>query len=294
MIPRDVLRQVRRLQFRARRAVEEALGGQYRSVFKGSGLIFEDVREYQPGDDVRPIDWNVTARMGHPYVKRYVEERERTFLLAVDWSGSQLIGSGARSKRDVAGELAAILAFCAVANNDRVGLLAFTDRIERYLPPRKALHHVLRLLRDILYAPAVGRGTSIAQALDFLARVQRRRAIVFVFSDFLDRDYEPALRRAARKHDVVAVRIWGPRDMSLPDVGLIDLIDAETGKQILLDTKSRAARSAFAEAVRVRRDDLRRLAGSAGIDLIDVDTEGGHLDALLAFFRRRRERVRRP
>src|SRR6185436_6368085 len=192
MLPREIVRQVRRLQLRARRAVENLLGGEYHSVFKGTGIAFEEVREYQPGDDVRSIDWNVTARMGHPFVKRYVEERELTVILAVDVSGSNQFGSGLQQKREVAAELAAVLAFSAISNNDRVGLVQFSDRIERFVPPRKGTRHVLRLIRDVLFFPPQHRGTSLRTGLDFLNRVQRRRAVVFLFSDFLDRNFDRA------------------------------------------------------------------------------------------------------
>jgi len=187
MLPREVLRQIRRLQLRARRAVEDLLGGEYHSVFKGTGMAFEEVREYQPGDDVRTIDWNVTARMGHPFIKRYIEERELTVLILVDWSGSHQFGTARQQKREVAAELAAVLAFSAISNNDKVGLIGFTDRVECFLPPRKGVRHVLRLIREALYFQPVHRGTSLREGLNFLNRIQHRRAIVFLLSDFLDR-----------------------------------------------------------------------------------------------------------
>src|SRR5437764_4667309 len=188
MLPREVIRQVRRLQLRARRAVEDLLGGEYRSVFKGTGIVFEEVREYQPGDDIRTIDWNVTARMGHPFIKRFIEERELTVMLAVDCSGSQEFGTLVQQKREVMAELAAVLAFSAINNNDKVGLVAFSDRVERFIPPRKGARHVLRLIRDILFFQPQQRGTRLADALDFVNRILRRRSIVFLLSDFLDRD----------------------------------------------------------------------------------------------------------
>src|SRR5881275_1618778 len=195
MLPRDIVRQVRRLQIRARRAVEDLLGGEYHSVFKGSGIAFEEVREYQPGDDIRTIDWNVTARMGHPFIKRYIEERELTVMLVVDCSGSQQFGTQLQQKREVAAELAALLAFCAISNNDKVGLIAFTDRVERFVPPRKGTRHALRLIRDVLFYQPKHPGTSLKEAIDYLNRLLRRRAVVFLLSDFLDRGYETALKR---------------------------------------------------------------------------------------------------
>src|SRR5947208_12362416 len=198
MLPREVIRQVRRLQLRARRAVEDLLGGEYRSVFKGTGIAFEEVREYQAGDDIRAIDWNVTARMGHPFIKRFVEERELTVLLLLDCSGSSQFGTFLQQKREVAAELAAVLAFSAISNNDRVGLIAFTDRVERFVPPRKGTRHVLRLIREVLFFQPSQRGTSLREALDYLNRILRRRAIVFLLSDFLDAGYESTLKRTGR------------------------------------------------------------------------------------------------
>jgi uncharacterized protein (DUF58 family) len=293
MLPREVLRQIRRLQLKARRAVEDLLGGEYHSVFKGTGIAFEEVREYQPGDDIRAIDWNVSARMGHPFVKRFIEERERTVLLAVDCSGSQRFGTGARQKREVAAELAAVLAFSAVSNNDRVGLVQFTDRVERFVPPRKGARHVLRLIRDVLFYEPESRGTSLKVGLDFLNRVLRRRTIVFLLSDFLDEDFEPSFKRAGRRHDLIAVRIGDPREEELPAVGLLELEDAESGECLMIDTADRAVRDAFRSAAAARRLAFKQLAARAHTDLVDVSTDGSHLDALIRFFRLRERRLRR-
>jgi uncharacterized protein (DUF58 family) len=292
MLPRDVLRQIRRLQFRARRAVEDLLGGEYHSVFKGTGMVFEEVREYQPGDDIRTFDWNVTARMGHAFVKRYVEERELTVILAIDWSGSHEFGTGLLQKREVAAELAAVLAFSALANNDKVGLVGFTDRVECFVPPRKGMRHVLRLIREAFYYAPARRGTSLDAGLRFLNRVVRRRAVVFLLSDFLGRGYEPVLKRTGRRHDLVAVRLTDPREAALPAVGLVEIEDAETGRPGLLDTGSRKVREALAAEARRRRDALRQLARAARADLLEVGTDGGHLEALAQFFRRRQRRLR--
>jgi uncharacterized protein (DUF58 family) len=293
MLPREVVLQIRRLQLRARRAVEDLLGGEYHSVFKGTGMAFEEVREYQPGDDIRAIDWNVTARMGHPFIKRYIEERELTVILVVDCSGSQQFGTQLQQKREVAAEIAALLAFCAISNNDKVGLISFTDHVERFVPPRKGTSHALRVIRDVLFFQPQHRGTSIKQALDFLNRVQRRRVIVFLLSDFLDKSFEKALQRTGRRHDLTAVRIADPREEELPSVGLIDLQDAESGRRLLLDTSSGGVRSAYVRAARQRREEVRQLARSARIDLIEVSTDGGHLDALVHFFQQREQRQRR-
>lgn len=290
MLPREVLRQIRRLHLRARRAVEDLLGGEYHSVFKGPGLTFEEVREYQPGDDVRSIDWNVTARMGHPYVKRFIEERELTILLVVDWSASQRFGTSRYSKWDVATELAAVLAFSAVSNQDRVGLLGFTDRVERYHPPGKGLRHVLRILRDLLFFEPVGKGTRLDDALDYLNRVFPRRAVVFLLSDFRTTEPLASLKRLGRRHDLVAIRIRDRREEELPDVGLLDLEDAETGTHLLLDSSNPQVRAAYAERARTRTENWRRQAIGAEIDVIDVTTDGTHLEALFRFFRARERR----
>lgn len=293
MLPAEVVRQIRRLQLRARRAVEDLLGGEYHSVFKGTGLSFEEVREYQPGDDVRSIDWNVTARMGSPFIKRYVEERERTLLLLIDVSGSQSFGTRQQPKRAVAAELAALLGFCAIHNNDRVGLVTFTDEVELYVPPSKGTRHALRLIREILFHQPNRTGTKLSAALDFVQKVQRKRAIVFLMSDFLDAGYEQSLRLAARKHDLTVVRVEDPVEADLPMVGLMQVEDAETGRQWLVDTSYRPARAEYqAQAVR-RRDELLKLSRGAALDLIEVSTGGDHLDALVQFFQRRERRRRR-
>lgn len=293
MLPREVIRQIRRLQLTARRAVEDLLGGEYHSVFKGAGLVFEEVRAYQPGDDIRTIDWNVTARMGHPFIKRFIEERELTVFLAVDCSGSQQFGTRIQQKREVAAELAAVLAFSAISNNDRVGLIQFTDRIERFLPPRKGTRHVLRLIRDVLFYQPERKGTSLRVGLDFLNRVLHRRTIVFLLSDFLDRGFESAFKRTGRRHDLIAIRISDPREEEMPAVGLLELEDAETGERLLLDTGNAAVRHAFHAAAEQRRAALVKLARQTRVDVIEVSTNGGHLDALIRFFRLRERRLRR-
>src|SRR5229473_2070782 len=260
MLPQEVLLQIRRLQLKARRAVEDLLGGEYKSVFKGTGIAFEEVREYQPGDDIRAIDWNVTARIGHPFIKRFVEERELTVMLVVDCSGSNQFGTQSQQKRDVAAELAAMIAFTAISNNDKVGLIQFTDRVERFVPPRKGSRHVLRLIRDVLYYQPAHRGTSLKEGLDYVNRVLRRRAIIFLLSDFLDKGYDRSFKRTGRRHDLIALRITDPREMDLPAVGLLELEDAESGERLLLDTNSRVVREAYARSARVRAETLRQTA----------------------------------
>jgi uncharacterized protein (DUF58 family) len=293
MLPREIVRQVRRLQLRARRAVEDLLGGEYHSVFKGTGIAFEEVREYQAGDDVRAIDWNVTARMGHPFIKRYVEERELTVMLLLDCSGSQQFTSRLQQKREVAAEVAAVLAFSAITNNDKVGLVAFTDRVEKFIPPRKGARHVLRLIREVLFFQPEHRGTSLKSALDYVNKVLHRRAIIFLLSDFLDTGYERPFKRTGRRHDLVAVALRDPREEELPRVGLVQMEDAETGEQYLVDTSSAAVRQAYAERAKLRRETLRRLARSSQVDLIEVATDGRHLEALVRFFKLRERRLKR-
>jgi uncharacterized protein (DUF58 family) len=291
MLPAELLRHIRRLEIRTRRAVNDMLAGQYHSVFRGTGLAFEEVREYQPGDEVRTIDWNVTARMGHPFVKRYREEREQTVVLVVDVSASQAFGTSARMKMEVSAELSALLAFSVVQNNDKAGLILFSDEVEHYLPAGKGSSHVLRLVRDVLYHSPHGRGTNIAAALSYLSRVTHRRAIVFLISDFLTTDYERAMRLAARRHDLVAIRIEDPREHELPAAGLVEIRDVETGRRLLVDSSSRAFRMAFADASRARQQAFHEFCRSADIDVVDVQTDGRYVEPLVRFFRRRERRV---
>ncbi len=287
MLTRDVARQIRRLQLRTRRAVQDLLGGANRSVFKGAGLAFEEVREYQPGDDVRAIDWNVSARMGHPFIKRFVEERELTLQLLVDVSGSQAFGTQARSKRETALDAAALLTLCALRNHDKVGLILFSDRVEKYLPPRQGSRHALRVLREVLVCEPRHVGTKIESALEFLHRVQHRRAIVVLLSDFRSAGYEKALGRAGRRHDVIAGALVDPRELELPDAGLIEMQDAETGERLIVDTSDDAFRRAYAETGRARLEACKRQARSANVDWLELPTDGSCLQRLEQFFRSR-------
>jgi len=288
--PAEVLRQVRRIEVRTRRLVDSRFAGEYRSLFKGQGMEFAEVREYQPGDEVRSIDWNVSARMGRPFVKRYVEERELTIMLALDLSGSSRFGTRARFKHDLAIELAGVLSLAAVRNNDRVGLMLFTDRVEHALPARKGRKHALRLIRDLLTVEPKGRGTSMAAAVDRLMRLLPHRSVVFLASDFIAADVEKPLARLAQRHDVIAVTLEDPSERVLPDIGAARLEDPETGEIIEIDTSHPAVRAAFAE--RTAADDAarRKLFGRLGLDEIIVHTDHGYVDALLAFFRARSRR----
>jgi uncharacterized protein (DUF58 family) len=294
VIPREILKKVRQIEIRTNREVTDVLGGQYHSVFKGRGMEFEEVREYLPGDEVRSIDWNVTARLGHPFVKKFKEERELTVMLVVDVSASGQFGSVRQTKNELAAELAAVLAFSAIRNNDKVGLIMFTDQIEEYIAPKKGRRHVLRVIREILAFQPKGRGTNLTRALDYLNHVQRRRAVTFVLSDFQVGDEElvrKKLRVASKRHDVVALSLRDPREEELPVVGLVELRDAETGERVLVDTFDRNVREGFAAKARARLEALRRLLRSASVDQVEIRCETDYMQPLIKFFRMRERRI---
>jgi uncharacterized protein (DUF58 family) len=294
--PRDILRKIRRLEVRTRRRVSDRYAGAYHSVFRGRGMEFDEVREYQPGDDVRDIDWNVTARMGRPFVKKFVEERELTLLLMADLSASTHFGSAVRLKRDLIVELVAVLAFSAVRNNDRVGLLLFSDDVERYLPPRKGASHALRLLRETLAWTPRGTGTRLATALDYLNRVQPRRTVSFLISDFVDggdpAETDRALAISARRHDLIAVCVRDRLEQAWPAAGVVRWRDAETGLQRLLDTSDARARRALTLTQLEARETLLRRLSARRTDLIELDTARPYDAALERFFRERERRRR--
>ena len=328
MIAREILQRVREIQVRTGRQVADVLAGEYVSVFKGHGVEFDEVRPYIPGDDVRSIDWNVTARTGEPFVKRYVEERQLTLMLVADVSASQEFGSGQRSKRETAAELCALLAFSAIRNDDVVGLLLFHSGIEQYIPPRKGQKHALRVVREVLAhgeedpatpAPAVGpardeglggalagwlgggfrrarsprEGTDVARAMEFLLGVTHRRSICFVVSDFQDEDFEAALAAANQRHDVIAVHVEDPCESRLPSLGLVSLRDGETGRKQLVDTASSAFRKRVEEANAERRRALEHRLRALGVDYVYVDASASVVDPLVRFFRMRDRRSRR-
>ncbi|MBI4517381.1 MAG: DUF58 domain-containing protein [Deltaproteobacteria bacterium] len=290
MLSREQLKAVRKIRIRTSHLVTDMFAGQYHSVFKGRGMEFAEVRLYQPGDEVRTIDWNVTARSGVPYVKRYAEERELTVMLLVDASASQYFGSVRQLKSALAAELAALFAFSAITNNDKVGLLIFSDRVELALPPRKGTHHVLRVIREVLSLKPAGRGTDIPAALEHLGRVTKRRCVVFIVSDFLDPNCRQALKIAARRHDVIAVVLNDPREAVLPDVGLVELEEAETGARYVVDTADAGIRAAFAQQAAQARAERDRLLRACNVDAIVVDTDKPYTEALLRFFRMRERR----
>jgi uncharacterized protein (DUF58 family) len=295
-----IMSSMRQLEIRTRRMVNDSLAGAYHSVFKGRGMDFDEVREYTPGDEVRTIDWNVTARAGRPFVKKFTEERELTIFLLVDISASGNFGSGVASKRDLAAELASVLAFSAIRNSDKVGLMLYTDRVERYLPPKKGRRHVLRVVRDILYHAPQATGTDSVKALDVANRLLHRRAIVFLISDFetsanpivARADLRRAMRRTNRRHDLVAVHVEDPREKELPDVGIVALEDAESGEVIELDTASRAVRKRFKELSLERSRRLVSDFRSEGIDTLQLQTDAAYMPALQRFFKTRERRRR--
>jgi len=291
MISPDLAKRIRLIEITTSRAVNDVLAGEYHSVFKGRGMEFDEVREYAPGDEIRTIDWNVTARMGRPFVKRFVEERELTVLLAVDLSASGAFGTGKRFKNETAAELSALLAFSAIKNNDKVGLLLFSDRIEKFIPPKKGSSHVLRLVGELLRAEPEGKGTDVGLALDYLGRVAHRRSIVFLISDFLDDDYDKPLRVVARRHDLVALSVTDPRERELPPVGLIELEDAETGRRITFDSSNPRSRAKYAEIADRRREDRRDLFRATGVDEIEVSPNDDYVRDLMVFFKRREARL---
>ena len=297
---REILKKVRQIEIRTRRLVDSSMGGEYHSVFKGRGMDFDEVREYVAGDEVRTIDWNVTARSGRPFVKKFTEERELTLLLMVDVSASGNFGSTSQSKREMAAELASVLAFSAIRNSDKVGLILFSDQIEQYIPPKKGRRHVLRVVREILYFDPKHRGTDIVQALDFANRVTQRRAVTFLISDFQTTGDQPkalaALQRAIRlthtRHDLVAMHIQDRREHELPDVGILAIEDAETGEMIELATSNPQVRARFAELSRRNVETLRRMLNAEAIDSLELETGESYVPPLMQFFKTRERRRR--
>ena len=288
---RDILRKIRRLELRTRRLVESSFAGQYQSVFKGRGMNFEEVRPYSPGDEIRAIDWNVTARTGEPYIKKFTEEREMTVMIVLDVSASGNFGSVQESKRELAAEVAAILAFSAIHNNDKVGLLLFSDRVELFIPPKKGRHHILRLIREMLYFDPKESGTDLAGALEYMNKLITRRAVVFVISDFFTGDFTRPLTVSARRHDMVALPIVDPAEEELPDVGVILLEDPETGEQIEVDTSRRAITQNYADLAAQRTKELTSMFGARGIDMVSLRTDKDYLPVLRNFFDRRGRRM---
>ncbi len=288
----EILKQVKRVELKTRGLVDALFSGEYRSVFKGQGMEFSEVREYIPGDEVRTIDWNVTARMNRPFVKRYIEERELTVVLALDISGSESFGTVSRFKSDVMTEFAAVIAMAAVRNNDRVGLIFFTDRVEHVVPPRKGKRHVLRIVRDLLAFVPKGKATDLRPALEYMQRTLRQHTVIFLVSDFQDEGYEHALKVLGRRHDIVAVTLNDPAEQRLPSVGLARMRDPETGEFLEVDTSDRRVRAAYAEHIAAELAGRRRVLRRSGVDEIELSTDGSVIEPLLKFFRTRETRAR--
>ena len=293
MDTRELMKQVGKIRVVTNRLVDEHLSGEYHSVFKGQGIEFDEVRDYVPGDDIRAIDWNVTARMGHPFIKRFSEERELTIVFLVDVSGSQGFGSVERTKIETAATLTALLALSAIKNQDKVGLILFSDHIEKSLPPRKGRTAAMRLVREVLATTETGHGTDLAGALKFLSSVQKRKAVVFVISDFLDSGFEKQLRITAKRHDVICCPIGDPRERELPNVGLLEIEDAESGERLLVDTASKQVRDSFAARASAEQAELQAMFKRNRVDQIALDTDKPFVDAVRLLFRQRQIRARR-
>lgn len=291
MIPREILKKIRRIEIRTSRIVNTAIAGQYLSTFKGRGMEFEEVRNYEIGDDVRTIDWNVSARYGQPFVKVLREERELMVMLLVDLSRSHQFGTCHQLKRELATEVCATLAFSAIRNNDKIGMISFTEEVEQHVPPKKGTRHVLRLIRDLLYFEPKGSGTDLAVAFEHLDRVARRRCVVFVVSDFQASGYEQPMQLARHRHDLIPITITDPREMELPDMGLIELVDAETGEMVLVDTSDKRLRKRYAANAVAKADERARVFRRCNIDSIDVTTSEPFIEPLNRFFRARKARL---
>ena len=287
MIPREILKKVKRIEIQTRGLVNNFFGGEYHSVFKGRGMTFSEVREYQPGDDIRLNDWNVTARSGNPFIKVFEEERELTVFLIVDISASGILGSGSHLKKNIGAEIASVLGFSAIKNNDKVGLILFSNEVVKYVPPKKGKSHVLRVIRELLYTKPTGNGTSIKNALEFFMKVSKRRCVVFLLSDFLDKEYWDSIRIVNRKHDLIGIKIYDPFEVNLPDIGMIKVEDPETGSMFWIDT------SYVPDLQKMNNENIRSFvalekeSAKIGLDFISISTAEDYVDPLMKFFKRR-------
>lgn len=292
MIPKEIFKKVKNIEIRTRNIVTEMFSGEYHSVFKGQGIEFSEVRAYQVGDSIRQIDWNVSARMGHPYIKKFEETRELTVMLIIDVSGSGAFGTINKLKQQLAVELAAVLAFSAIKNNDKVGLLLFTNVIEKFIPPKKGRKAVLRIIREMLYYKPENKGTDINNALKYYYQMTKRKSIVFVISDFLNKGYNKTLKIIAQKHDVIGIRVIDPKEENIPSIGLVNFVDAETGKEILINTNDKAIQVKLAELRGKERDEIAKEFKRMKIDLIEINTAEDYTNNLIKFFRMRERRIR--
>jgi len=290
MLTKELLKQVRQIEIRTKGLVNQVFSGEYHSVFKGRGMEFSEVREYQFGDDIRSIDWNVTARFGHPYIKVFEEERELTVMLMVDLSGSLMFGSVSKTKQRIAAELSAILAFSALKNNDKVGLILFTDKIEKFVPPRKGRKHVLRIIREVLSFEPEGKSTNLKGALEYMNHTIKKKSIAFLISDFMDEGYEKILKIVGRKHDLIGIVLDDRREKEIPNIGLVKLADAETGAERWIDTGSKRVRSQMVSDQKQREKLRNSIFIKSGLDRIEVTTGSNYIQPLVQFFRRREKR----
>ena len=287
MIPREILKKVKRIEIQTRGLVNNFFGGEYHSVFKGRGMTFSEVREYQPGDDIRLIDWNVTARSGNPFIKVFEEERELTVFLIVDISASGAFGSESQLKKNIGAEIASVLGFSAIKNNDKVGLILFSDEVVKYVPPKKGKSHVLRVIRELLYTKPNGNGSSIKDALEFLMKVSKRKCVVFLLSDFLDNNFWNSIRIANRKHDLIGIKIYDPYEINLPDIGMIKVEDPETGSMFWIDTSFEPDLKQMNNNNIKSLVDLEKQSAKIGLDIISISTTEDYVDPLMKFFKRR-------
>jgi uncharacterized protein (DUF58 family) len=291
MIPKEILAQIRKIEIRSGKLVNEIFAGQYSSVFKGRGMEFAEVREYMAGDDIRSIDWNVTARYGKPFIKKFVEERELTVMLLVDMSASQNFGTKDKFKSELTAELASVIAFSAIRNNDRVGMIMFTDRIEKVIRPKKGRNHILRLIREALYFKPQGRGTNLTLAMQYLNELWRRKSVVFLLSDFEDRNFYQALRTTSKRHDLIAVKFQDPRESVMPDAGIIEIEDPETVKRMAIDTSDKFFMSEYTKRAQARAQELQKLFIKSNVDSISVTTGTSYIMPLIQFFKKREKRM---
>ena len=291
MIPKEILQKVRRIEIRTRGLVNELFGGEYHSVFKGRGMQFSEVQEYQPGDDIRLIDWNVTARSGSPFIKIFEEERELTVFLMVDVSRSGHFGSVDKFKTEIGAEIAAVLGFSAIKNNDKVGLILFSDEIEKFIIPKKGRSHVLRVVRELLYHRPQGKNTSISSALEFLLQVSKRKSVVFLISDFIDQDFMKSLQIANRKHDIIGLQLYDPFEQEIPEMGLIKVHDPETGEQFWIDTNSYQERIAFQSERKSYYERFKKSCDQIDFDLIQISTRDDFVEPIMSYFKKRGKRI---
>ncbi len=292
MLPPEIIKKIRKIEIKSRKLASDVFVGRYKSVFKGKGMEFLEVREYYPGDDIRSIDWNVTARMGTPYVKKFVDERELTLFILLDLSDSNTFGTRNKIKREIAAEISGVLAFASLRNNDKIGAITFTDRVESYIAPAKGLTHVLRVIRDLLYSTPVGRGTEMPVAFDYLNNTTVKRSILFLVSDFLTKGFESQLKILNKRHDVIAIRIFDPLEIKLPNIGIVEFEDTETDELISVDTSSIGLRNNFNDLRKNKIEETTRFFLSNNIDYIDIKTDESYVEPLMKFFRQRAQKIR--